>query len=309
MDQLTETLLQSFYSQSNGFASEECCSSGPPSINFDQLTAPSSPEPNFVLGPYQQRRRLLSCIAENWPETDVYNSLSMDDHDAFDTDCFADNRLNVDEIKSFACETEDAADFITTLDESCILDIESLEDVSKISAPNRNSVILAANVQRPFSSASFVQSIEPNDRSLTKSCNGKLENVDQIDDDAQPNSINGICDDFIFLNPAFNQGKCRTPLPLISVHSSFYDEPVSLTDSIGKQTIVHVSQNTETSDRVVDNDNCTEGVDHVKMNEPHLEASNDQAQSNNANNGGKSTRSNESIITNFPANKRRQAEN
>lgn len=303
MDQLTETLLQSFYSQSHGFASKECCGSGPSSINLDQPTARSSPEPNFVLGPYQQRRRLLSCIAENWPETDAYSSLPMDGHDAFDIDCFADNRLDVDEIKSFACETEDAADFIITLDESCILDIESLEDVSKISSPNRNSVILAVNVQRPYSSASSIQSNEPDDRSLTKPCNGKLENDEQIDDGALPNSTNGMCEDFIFHNLAFTQGKCRTPLPLISMHSSFYDEPASFADSIDEQSIVqcHESHNTETSDRAIDNGNYTAGDDQAKLNEPNLEACNDHAQANNANNGGKLTRSNELILTIFPS--------
>lgn len=291
MDQLTENLLQTFHSQSNGFANDECCSSGPSSINFDQLTAPSSPEPNFVLGPYQQRRRLLSCIAENWPETDVNSSLSMDEHGTCNTDCFNGIRLDVADINSFACNTEDAADFITTLDESCILDIESLEDVSEIASPHRNSMIFAANEQRPFSSASFVQPIESNDRSLTKSCYGKLENVNHVDDDGQVDSINGICGDFIFLNPAFNQGKCRTPLPVIPMHSSFYDEPVSLRDSIGDQHTVqiqHDSCNAHTSASTIENDNnCAEGANDAELHDPNVAATNDQSQTNAKNNGGK----------------------
>lgn len=290
MDQLTENLLRTFRAQTNGYVSEECCSSGPSSIILDQLTAPSSPEPNFVLGPYHhQRRRLLSCIAENWPETDVYSSLPTDDHDhdAFDTDCFTSDRLDVDEIKSFVCEIEDAADFITTLDESCILDIESMEDVSGIPPPNRNSVIFAGNVQRPFSSASsFIDTIEPNDRSLTKSCYGKLENVNQTDDDERADSINGIGEDFIFLNPAFNQGKCRTPLP---VHHSFYDEPVSLTNSIGEQHTVQLpeSMHDGTPEPAVKIAAGTEGADNcVELPDPIAGAANDQPQADAGNNGG-----------------------
>lgn len=296
MDQLTENLLQSFHTQSNGYATnDESFSSGPSSINLDPLTAPSSPEPNFILGPYQQRRRLLSCIAENWPETDVYSSLPMDDHDVFDTDCFITDRLNVDEINSFACETEDATDFITTLDESCILDIESLEDVSEIPSPNRNSMCFTAvnDVQRPFSIAStFVQTNVPNDRSLTQSCYGKLENVNQIDDNnGQMNTINDICDDFTFLNPAFNQSKCRTPLPLISsLHTSFYDDrsPTSITDSINEQqhTVqLHEPHNEpDTIAPTIENHNCTEGDDNNKLPDPILVATNAQSQINAKNN-------------------------
>lgn len=286
MDQLTENLLQSFHMQSNDYANEECYISGPSSINLDQLTAPSSPELNFVLGPCQQRRRLLSCIAENWPETDMNSSLSMDD-----IDCFNSNRLDVDEIKSFTCEMEDTADFITTLDESCILDIESLEDVSEIPPPDRNSVNFATNVQRPFSSASFVQSNEPNDRSLTKSCYGKLENVNHTYDDEQSDSINGICGDFIFLNPAFNQGKCRTPLPVISVHRSFYDEPVPLNDSIGEQHIVELHEPCKAviSATAIEIENCPKGADDIELHDSNSGATNDQLQAKAESNGGKLT--------------------
>lgn len=314
MDQLTENLLQSFHTQTNGYATnDESFSSGPSSINLDPLTAPSSPEPNFILGPYQQRRRLLSCIAENWPETDVYSSLPMDDHDVFDTDCFNSDRLNVDEINSFACETEDATDFITTLDESCILDIESLEDVRIISSPNRNSMYFTAvnDVQRPFSSAStFAQTNIPNDRSQTQSCYGKLENVNQIDDNnEQTNTINDICNDFIFLNPAFNQSKCRTPLPLISsFHKSFYDESsASHNNSINEQqhTVQLHGPHNEPPDIVtptIESHNCTKGDDNNdKLPDPILVATNAQSQINAENNDdGKSIRLNESI--NLPTN-------
>lgn len=291
MDQLTENSLQSLHAQTNGYGNEDCYGSGPSSINLDSLTAPSSPEPNFVLGPHLQRRRLLSCIAENCPETDVYSSLPVDDHDAFDIDCFNSNRsAHIDVIKSFACETED--DFITTLDESCILDIESLEDVSEIPNTNENSVLFVANVRRPFSSASFIEPIEPNDRSLTTSCYGKLENVNANDDDGQADSINGICEDFIFLNPAFNQGKCRTPLPVISMHSSFYDEHVSITDSISEQHTVqlHESHHVDTSDATIEMSNCSNGaVNIVELHEPNSGATNHRPQANAEDNGGKLT--------------------
>lgn len=287
MDQLTENSLQSLHAQTNGCGNEDCYSSGPSSINLDALTAPSSPEPNFVLGPHLQRRRLLSCIAENWPETDAYSSLPVDDHDAFDIDCFNSNRsAHIDVITSFACDTED--DFITTLDESCILDIESLEDVSEMANTNENSVVFAANVRRPFSSASFIEpAIEPNDRSLTKSCYGKLENENVYDDDGQADSINGICEDFIFLNPAFNQGKCRTPLPVTSMHSSFYDEHVSITDSIGEQHTVqlHESHLVHTSDSTIEMGDCSNGA----VNEPNSGATNRQPQANAEDNDGELT--------------------
>lgn len=269
MDQLTEELMRSFHLQSTGESNGESYSSGPPSSIFDPLTAPSSPEPNFMLGPYQQRRRLLSCIAENWPETDAYNSMTLDCHESMlDTDCFDDNQLQLNETEPFACpsETDDPTDFIFTLDESCILDIESLEDVSEIPIPDT-----AADVKRPSSSASFVRPIGTNDRSLTKSCYGQLEKVGRADDDDNfgANEINGICRDFIFLNPAFNQGKCRTPLPLTLMPRSVYAPSVEQNDATGESIRSHElwePQKTESKKQIPESIEGNESEDDVKLN-------------------------------------------
>lgn len=227
-------------------------SSGPSSLNLELSTAPSSPEPNNTATPlFQQRRRLLSCIAENWPEAEIYSSTN----EVFD-DSIKEFKINLNDEKlllpkHFAWEDDDSTDFILALDESRILDIESLEDVRECeshgeSMPKRMSVT-------PLSSrASSHPPIETNDLMCT-SYYGKLESdVENVHlkccstENITNNSIDGISEKFIFLNPVFSQGKCRTPLPLLKIYDN---DSISLTSTNHDQNIhdMHEMEN-----------NCTE---------------------------------------------------
>lgn len=125
MEQLLDTSLN-LDGCSNSVCDElDCC---PPLINFENYptiqddvdqTVPS----NFVLGPYKSER--LSAIHENW-STDGYSSLPVEIL----------QKSEMEFAKQItAWEAEDTKDFMTTLDESCILDIESLESVHQIQEP------------------------------------------------------------------------------------------------------------------------------------------------------------------------------
>lgn len=126
MEQLLDTSLNLDGCSNSGCDELDCC---PPLINFENYptifdessiidqTVPSS---NFLLGPYKSER--LSAIHENW-STDGYSSLPVEIL----------QKSEIEFAKQItAWEAEDTKDFITTLDESCILDIESLESVDKI---------------------------------------------------------------------------------------------------------------------------------------------------------------------------------
>lgn len=233
----------------------------------DYTISVSSPEPiqhvsNFLLGTYQQRRRLLSCIAENWSETDLYNSLPMEqiDTNTIDNECMKLFQAATDELteSSLAWMADDASDCITTLDESCVLDIESLEDISETNRESHNSDMneqLVDRIQRPMSSNASMRptndlnATSKNARMLTTSCYGKLENINQNEDNPYrsndellQHSTHGISDEFLFLNPIFSRGKCRTPLPVMSMNSSFYDETTSLNGSVHDQNNVQLNE-------------------------------------------------------------------
>lgn len=280
MDQSTENLLTSPFHQSNGYINESLNnSSEPSSLEFIPTTS-STPEPlmtslPFALGPYQQRRRLLSCIVENWPESDSYNSLPMEINKNNNSDftepkfmCRDSNGVLVE--KPLSWEAEDVSDYITTLDESCILDIESYEDITQIfKATNGNGTTAIKTLpeqNQTFSSAKelYTQSLNRRPKSLHEplanqnpvkfgipiekypkimtACYGALntiENKNTIEGAIIPSTqylstenlihaqSKGISEEFLILNPAFKQSKCRTPFPGVSLNNSFYDEMTS----------------------------------------------------------------------------------
>lgn len=141
MDTSTEALLKVSYN-SDDF------DSGPTSLVFEQITSPLPHQispllssassvssidrpmlPNFQLGPMRQRH--LSCIVENWSETDSYSSLP--------TELTPKSKIFPEDLNSSrAWEAEDLDEYITTLDESNIIDIKSIEKVDCVPFNNGN---------------------------------------------------------------------------------------------------------------------------------------------------------------------------
>ncbi len=283
MDQSTEKLLKSsnnsdspLFGISNHYDSSQ-------SITYD-LHATNSPEqsiitdtlPSFTLGAY--RTRHLSCILENWSESESYNSLppevTQKTDDSFNT---------LLDQKPMCWEAEDVTEYITTLDESRILDIESIERIDKVSNDKKMLVNPWSNVEwsqcAPSDhleakqkrvmvdvhitdtsdvNESCVESCGPVEKYpeiMTASCYGSLSNpfVDKSFEDM--NNVykssdelinkNHQLDDFIYLNPMINnQAKCRSPLPT-SLSNSFIDGVtsmnVSFTESKSMQSSIEFS--------------------------------------------------------------------
>lgn len=159
MDQSTDKLLQVSDEPSEGICNE-LMNSGPPSINFDLISSePSSSlyvddlpivsqtastSSMFQLGPLYGRTRHLSCIIENWSESESYNSLppeiNKSNDESFDY---------VNQQKPSSWEAEDLSDYISTLDESCILDIESLEEINSNSEQQKSDYQWTSSVHGP----------------------------------------------------------------------------------------------------------------------------------------------------------------
>lgn len=279
MDQSTEKLLKSsnnsdspLFGISNFYDSSQ-------SITYDLAT--NSPEqsiiadtiPTFTLGAY--RTRHLSCILENWSESESYNSLPTEvtkkSDDSFNT---------LLDRKPMSWEAEDVTDYITTLDESCILDIESIERIDKIAneekmanrwsqseyntwpyrTPNevtQKMVMVDVHTTDTNDANVSVKSggpVQKYPKIMTASCYGALSNpfVDKSFEDM--NSVHRSTDeliqknhhdDFIYLNPMINnQAKCRSPLPT-SLSNSFIDGTtsmnVSFTESKSMQSSIEFS--------------------------------------------------------------------
>lgn len=142
MDQSTERLLKTSINSDSplfGISNtiDSAHSSPPPYIYDAPSPSTSSPDPSvfitdntapsFALGPY--RTRHLSCILENWSESESYNSLPIESTTQKNDDSFAGL---LDHQKPMSWEAEDVTEYITTLDESCILDIESIEEIDQI---------------------------------------------------------------------------------------------------------------------------------------------------------------------------------
>lgn len=221
----------------------------------------SPPTPNFVPGPVHggYRTRHLSCILENWSESESYTSLPATESAAAAAAC--DEAFAA--AKPMSWEAEDVDEYITTLDESCILDIQSIERIDRI---DPHAVSMATmprnrkNVQRVKADMHSVPDsllsggpVETYPNIMTASCYGSLAG-DPYDEEPVPPALPVVPEpdvleqltqmlrnteelmvqqqhyqqqqqqpDYLILNPPqlhSNQPKCRSPLP-VSLNSSF----------------------------------------------------------------------------------------
>lgn len=314
MNQSTENLIHVSYDQlyGKGYANDAATiyqSVGrPPSSTFEftsddaQMMTNVVPAidavPSFVLGPYNHRKRLLSCIVENWPESDSFNSLPADINPSprDTTDC-----AGVPMKKPFSWEAEDVADYITTLDEACILDIESYEEVDKIPDQQHWIAQTCGPIYEPLLKPREDLYARPKSLCISYEAystrNGDnhdigdtilgisnqqsaaeystivntaasceiLNQITDLDDNPkdsrllQARSTDNLLlnghreDDFLYLNPAYNRSKCRTPLPVLSLNSSFYDESTSMNSSMHDPNTMTGSQ--MSGDRITTNNN------------------------------------------------------
>lgn len=271
MDQSTEKLLKSTNS-SPLFGISNCYDSSQ-SIIHDLAT--TSPEQSiitdtlsaFALGTYN-RTRHLSCILENWSESESYNSLPIEVTQKSNDDDDDDSFNNIHNRKPMSWEAEDITEYITTLDESCILDIESIECIDQISTEKAESNPWNGNswsqhqyrapneaIQKMVTVDVHTTDVRHEKQSfpkiMTTSCYGTLANP--FIDKSYEEDMNSVYkssdelihknqqDEFIYLNPMINnQAKCRSPLPAsLSNSSSFIDsntisfmEPQSMQSSM-----------------------------------------------------------------------------
>lgn len=268
MDQSTEKLLKSSNNSDSSLFGISNYYDSSQSITYDLAASTNSPEqtiivdtlPTFTLGAY--RTRHLSCILENWSESESYNSLPTEATQKRD-----DSFNTLLDQKPMSWEAEDVTEYITTLDESRILDIESIERIDKISNEEKSANHWSKSqyhtrMQRPSNEGARkmvtvdVHSTDTSDANMSKvksggpvlkypkimttSCYGALSNpfIDKSLEDM--NSINKSTDelihknqhdDFIYLNPLINnQAKCRSPLPT-SLSNSFIDGSTSMNTS------------------------------------------------------------------------------
>lgn len=135
--------------------------------------------PNFVLGPYDPRRRPVSMYEPwfNLIEPEAYTSLPPD---VPDNAC---SSLNFDQYsianKTY-WEAEDADEYMTTLDESTILDIESFENIQQgieKQEQQQQYVTVTADVHLPQShlqtvGAGIYATIRKNDKKMN---NNKID--------------------------------------------------------------------------------------------------------------------------------------
>lgn len=287
MNQSTENLIYTSCDQLNGYVNDAvvCQSGAPPSLTFDIIpeasaqtfaSAPQSTDgaPGFVLGPFNQRKRLLSCIVENWPECDSYNSLPVEINQSPRHDI--DDGSAVPMKKPFAWEAEDVKDYITTLDEACILDIESYEDITQITDQHQWAAQTYGPIYEPLlkpgencydrpKSLCINFETHPHlngERTATTTPSNELDEkyarIMTTDLDHLPYQENGhysalqstdnlvlkglVDDEFLYLHPAYNRSKCRTPLPILSLNSSFYDESTSMNSSMYDANTLTASQ-------------------------------------------------------------------
>lgn len=289
MDQSTEKLLKtSSDSPLEGISND--IDSGPSSLNFDNpysldaiyqypathykpptITQPSpgaptnNAVPTFAIGsatsgstlqlpPY--RTRHLSCIIENWSESESYNSLPPEVTSSKKND---DLFSQIGKPKTVPWEAEDLAEYITTLDESCILDIESIEEISNIDgndkAPNWKSMIYGPKYKSfddinkmNGTTAKSGGPVEKYPKIMTTSCYGTLNNP-FIDNEDSPAAIaaaekesylngssenllndNSGTDHYIVQQLISNEAKCRSPIST-SMSNSLYDGSSSMNNS------------------------------------------------------------------------------
>lgn len=173
----------------------------------------------------------------------------------------------------FSWEAEDVTDYITTLDEACILDIESYEEIDQIPDQHKWMARTYGPIYEPllkpgediyarpkslcmnFETHPELTNPSPNNIMInsggpdekyakimkTSSCdvlsqssplNQSQENVHCLEYRSTDNLLIKREEEFLYHNPAYNQSKCRTPLPVLSLNSSFYDESTSMNSSL-----------------------------------------------------------------------------
>ena len=154
MEKSTEKLMATSGSMSMSVSTDP---GGIDNLNYVSSTNSENPDyaeikdhevPNFVLGPFRNQNNRPISMYEPWAESkNGYNSLPPDllggRHNMGLVDIDIDPKL----AYKTSWEAEDASEFITTLDESAILDIASLENVNQnpiYSQPHQ--VIVAADI-------------------------------------------------------------------------------------------------------------------------------------------------------------------
>lgn len=212
----------------------------------------------------QYRTRHLSCIIENWSESESYNSLPPEVTIKKNDDVFT----SIANQKPVPWEAEDLAEYITTLDESCILDIESIENVNQIGTiPNWQSTVYGPKYQSFEDINKSGGPVEKYPKIMTTSCYGTLNNpfIDIDDQSTSINSHNGnnhntstslinsgssenllqniaATDQYIAQQLISNEAKCRSPIST-SMTNSIYDGSTSMNNSFYQSSSIDMSAN------------------------------------------------------------------
>lgn len=252
MDTSTERLLKTSQNSSDAdstFDEPTSISSSPePDVFYTDPVVAPAPPPSFTLGAF--RTRHLSCILENWSESESYNSLPVEATSPGQPEESFAAALDAASTKPLSWEAEDVDEYITTLDESCIRDIESIERIDQLIAPPRTWQRKRRAIQvdlhpEPIECQTGAP-IEQYPTIMTASCYGSLDTsfegtpcgvdaeMDVLDQLTQMLKNTGMepLDDYLYLNPPLlnNQPKCRSPLP-ISLNSSFCEGSISMNNS------------------------------------------------------------------------------
>lgn len=204
--------------------------------------------PTFSLGAF--RTRHLSCILENWSESESYNSLPIEATSPGLPDASFAAAIDAAATKPLCWEAEDVEEYITTLDENCIRDIESIERLDQLMPPPKTWPRKRRAVQvelhpEPIECQTGAP-VEQYPTIMTASCYGSLDTsfeiascvvqpeldvLDQLTQMLKNTEIEPL-EDYLYLNPPIlnNQPKCRSPLPM-SLNSSFCEGSISMNNS------------------------------------------------------------------------------
>ncbi|XP_021708757.1 protein TANC2 isoform X2 [Aedes aegypti] len=161
MDDSMEKLLNDSMISTMSTNTDDLGPSGVDNLNYTPSN-PDNPEyatinkdrmvPDFLIGvcsrPVAPRSARPVSMYEPWIETNAFSSLPVDSMYRKPT-----RVVDIDFEKELpsqktSWEAEDADDFITTLDESAILDIESYEDFNQIYTQPNQKLIVAADIHR-----------------------------------------------------------------------------------------------------------------------------------------------------------------
>ncbi|XP_065074824.1 uncharacterized protein LOC135698674 [Ochlerotatus camptorhynchus] len=159
MDDSMEKLLNDSMISTMSTNTDELGTSGVDNLNYTPSN-PDNPEyatinkdrvvPDFLIGacsrPAVSRTTRPVSMYEPWVETNTFSSLPVDAMRVKPVkmiDIDFESELSSQKV---CWEAEDADDFITTLDESAILDIVSCEDISQSYAQPNHKLIVAADI-------------------------------------------------------------------------------------------------------------------------------------------------------------------